>query len=227
MTDGAANLPDGTIIDYTFANGSSGFKVWKERGGSRILPANGLVASGNWQKQLTRAGTAFSATDFILSSTNIAGRVCPTHVFLSHSEMTATGRCLYYDAGIGPQRLDAAGTSSTEASDWLQDWNQGATGRGISSSYYEGNIKTCADKGMRLPTMYETRMPRPGGQLPTGDGITPTWAGSTNGVPGFSDFWIWTASVQTNSPSAYWIALEDIYAVNEYWRTHYVRCVLP
>ncbi|NBT36492.1 MAG: hypothetical protein EBT03_13320, partial [Betaproteobacteria bacterium] len=170
MTDGAAKLPDGTIIDYTFANGSSGFKVWKERGGSRILPANGLVASGNWQKQLTRAGTAFSATDFILSSTNVAGRVCPTHVFLSHSEMTATGRCLYYDAGNAAQSLNAAMGNGIQTSDWLNFNDVSGSGRGISKSYYEGNIKTCADKGMRLPVMFETSMNQ-SSSPPTGDGI--------------------------------------------------------
>jgi hypothetical protein len=191
--------PSGSILSLQFANGASGFKIWKEKSGSKILNATGLVANG-WQKTLTRIGTAFSTTDFTTGS-NIAGRVCPTHVFLSHNEgqMTAENRCVYYDAGNAAQALNAA--IGIEAEDRLSNWNHASSGRGSSSSYYEGNIKTCADKGMRLPTMYETTMDNPVYSLPTGDGITPTFAGSTNGVPstwdGGSDYtqgWNWTAS---------------------------------
>ncbi len=191
--------PLGATMSLQFANGTSGFKIWKEKGGTKILNATGFVANG-WQKALTRAGTSFSDTDFTTGS-NIAGRVCPTHVFLSHAsgQMTTENRCVYYDAGNAAQALNA--TIGIEAEDRLSNWNHASSGRGSSSSYYEGNIKTCADKGMRLPTMYETTMDNPVYSLPTGDGITPTFAGSTNGVPstwdGGSDYtqgWNWTAS---------------------------------
>ena len=157
----------------------------------------------------------------------ISGRVCPPNVFLNHDHMTATGLCMYYDSGNAAQSLDAAGTSGTEASDWLQHWNRAATGRGTSTSYYEGNIKTCADKGMRLPTMYETSMPKPGSYLPTGDtGVNPTWAGSTSGVPGFTS-WTWTASAETSLPFSYWgwsgASSRGLY----YSYPVSVRCVLP
>ena len=94
--------PDGTIL--TLVMGASGFKIWKEKDGTRILNATGLIANG-WQKELTRAGTGFSETNFTVSS-NIAGRVCPPNVFLSHSNMTAENRCLYYDAGNVEQTLE-------------------------------------------------------------------------------------------------------------------------
>jgi DNA-binding beta-propeller fold protein YncE len=191
---GEAQGPGGVTMEYVFANGASGFKIWKEKGGSRILNATGLVANG-WQKQLNRAGTAFSTTDFTVGA-NIAGRVCPPNVFLSHTNMTATGRCLYYDAGNAAQKLNAA--NGTVAEDFLLYWSDAQTGKGTSSSFYEGNIKTCADKGMRLPALYETTAPVPqpftssGPALPNGDGITPAYA-SSYGVPSLSD-WTWTAS---------------------------------
>jgi hypothetical protein len=229
--------PDGTVL--TLVAGAGVFKVWKEKGGSRILNATGLVVNG-WQKELTDAGNAFSTTDFITDS-NIAGRVCPTHVFLSHTNMTATGRCLYYDAFNSAQALDLAGTSGAEASDWLQHWDRGATGRGNGSSYYEGNIKTCADKGMRLPTIYEVA-----GQfesyntdyLPTADLVSnggslnshPSFAGA-NGVPN-DGYWFWTASawVYPNFTNVYWGWAGYSFAqapFTNYYGNASVRCVLP
>jgi hypothetical protein len=135
-------------------------------------------------------------------------------------------------------RLDSDGTFDSgfsigtgfnhiEASDWLQTWDRTATGRGTSLSYFEGNIKTCADKGMRLPTMYETTMTQPASTyLPTGYGITPTWAGSTNGVPGHSS-WTWTASADTSYTSYYWIWSGASSSFSYYDYSLSVRCVLP
>ncbi|MFM8270003.1 MAG: hypothetical protein ACKN9V_07420 [Pseudomonadota bacterium] len=221
--------PSDVIIELVYANGIDGFKIWMEKNGNRILNATGLVANG-WQKQLTRAGTAFTSTDFTTAS-NIAGRVCPTHVFLSHSDMTATGRCLYYDAGNAAQGLDAAGTSGTEASDWLQVWDRANTGRGTNSSYYEGNVYTCAEKGMRLPTMYETTMTKPATTyLPTGDGLSsdPTWA-LTNGVPSHTSTitFTWTASASTYHPNYYWEWVGTSSSRLNYNASQSVRCVLP
>jgi hypothetical protein len=134
-----------------YANGSNGFKIWREKSGSRILNASGLTTNG-WQKKLTRAGTGFTETDFT-DAASIAGRICPTNVFLSHSDMTATDRCLYYDVGNQAQRLDAAhpdnggAFSNIEGEDWLRDWNRAASGRSAQSSYYEGNIKPVQIRG--------------------------------------------------------------------------------
>jgi DNA-binding beta-propeller fold protein YncE len=162
-----AQGPGGVTMEYVFANGSSGFKIWKEKDGSRILNATGLVANG-WQKRIERAGTSFTSTNFTVSS-NIAGRVCPPNVFLSHSNMTATARCLYYDGGNDAQRLDK--DSGMIGENQLLGWDNATSSQGSSSSYYEGNIQTCADKGMRLPTAYETTMTKPTGYLPIGDEI--------------------------------------------------------
>jgi hypothetical protein len=210
-----------------YATGSSGFKIWKENGGSgRILNSSGLVGNG-WQKQLTRAGTAFGATDFTTGS-NIAGRVCPAHVFLSHSSMTATGRCLYYDSGNAAQALDAA--SGTLGEDRLVAWTNASSARGTGASYYEGNIKTCADKGMRLPTAYETTMPAPS-DLPDGDSITPTFA-TTNGVPSTvgSTFTASASKTGTYYDANQYITWNDSngFALAQSWTTqNQVRCVLP
>ena len=194
--------PGGTILTLQYANGSSGFKIWKEDNGNRILNATGLIANG-WQKMLVSAGTAFSASDFTAGS-NIAGRVCPTHVFLNHVNMTATNRCVYYDEGNTAQTLDADSSTGQEGLDWLTEWDSFSTGQGSASSYYEGNINTCADKGMRLPTVYETTAEQFEDYLPTGDGISPTWAGGTNGVPGVSSSQTWTASASADAPFIYY-----------------------
>jgi hypothetical protein len=213
----AQDLPIGTErkgpLDVTmtlqYANGTDGFKIWKEKSGTKILNATGLVSNG-WQKTLNRVGNALSASDFTTSS-NIAGRVCPPNVFINHDLMTAADRCLYFDNGSSVQRLDAAGTSTSETSDWLQGWNRPLTGRGIGSSFYEGNIKTCADKGMRLPALYETSIPEaaakasmmgsPGEYLPTGDSITPVWA-ENNGVP--TNSMNWTATAHVPDSNNFW-----------------------
>ncbi|NBV51055.1 BspA family leucine-rich repeat surface protein, partial [bacterium] len=232
--------PEGTTLTLQFANGSSGFKIWKEKGGSRILNATGLVTNG-WQKQLTRAGTSFSATDFTVAS-NIAGRVCPTHVFLSHSQMTATGRCLYYDSGQGAMGLNAA--SGIEAQDYLNQWNRAQTlgpqSGTTGASWYEGNIKVCADKGMRLPTLYETDSSNPTSAKPTD--ANPTFGGAT-GVPSTSLSGGWwfsrTASARTNNTSGYWQwRANEAESGGDFGSTGYcswcddsweysVRCVLP
>lgn len=90
-----------------------------------------------WQESLLAPGTAFAGSEFVTGS-NIAGRVCPAHVFLNHADestMKATGRCLYYDSVNAEQALDAAGTSGALAPSWLQTWDLSAIGRGSSASY--------------------------------------------------------------------------------------------
>jgi hypothetical protein len=219
-------------MEYVFANGSSGFKLWREKGGDgRILSASGLSSDG-WQKTLNRSGVGFSSNDLTDATviSQIAGRVCPTHVFLDYDNMTATGRCLYYDSSNTSQGL--SDWNGNEAEDWLSRWDRSATGRGASSSYYEGNINPCADKGMRLPTIYETTMSKPSNYLPTGDGLAsdPTWAGSTNGVPNVGNTWTWTASAHTGNTSiadSYWMWVGASGTNHYYDRSHAIRCVLP
>jgi hypothetical protein len=154
--------------------------------------------------------------------------------------MTATGRCLYYDGGNTDQAINR--DSGTWGEDQLYSWGSDPS----QSSYYEGNIKTCADKGMRLPTMYETTMNKPttiasgytGIGLPIGDGLSsdPTWAGSTNGVPNFTSTSssTWTASAyNTYTTSSFitsgffwtWSGTSSAGVTRGTART--VRCVLP
>ena len=242
------NGPDSTRITLQYANGSGGFKIWKEKNGSRILNATGLLTNG-WQKKLNRAGTGFDG-DLTDSSVieQIEGRVCPPNVFLDHDHMTATGRCLYYDSGNAAQRLDDAspavnGTSSSvEGEDYISSSDSSSSGRGSALSYYEGNIKTCADKGMRLPTVYETQGYTPEWGLPTGDLVAnggsmtgaPVWAGNTTGVPILSSAtwsdsttWYWTATAR-NASAIFW-ACSGFYNRNAGWSSDSlsVRCVLP
>lgn len=218
--------PDNATLTLQYADGSSGFKIWKEKGGTKILNATGLVTNG-WQKQLTRRGDEFSTTDFTTGA-YIAGRVCPTHVFLSYSNMTATGRCLYYDAGNNPQALNSQ-SSGVYAEDYLSGSDNPLSGNGANPSWYEGNIKTCADKGMRLPAAYETRIPTQSSNIPTD--ANPTFAGSTNGVPHFQigSGFNWTASAfLTTNPNPYWLWGDNAAGTFSFSNTGpAVRCVLP
>lgn len=227
--EGKATGPNGTEMEYVSANnGINNFKVWKEKNGLRILNAAGLVANG-WQKKLVARGDAFSTQDFE-SSSLIEGRVCPKDVFLDHANMTAIKRCLYYDLGTGPVSLASGG---------LENWsdpNSGPFGGdGTKASYYEGNISTCANKGMRLPTMYETQMQKPSANLPTGDGllIEPRWADDA-GVPYYAKpggyEWNWTASAGewAGPDNGFWrwrgTGGELFYS---YSTSEVARCVLP
>ncbi|NDE16738.1 fibronectin type III domain-containing protein [bacterium] len=163
LAGGRAQLPGGTVIEL--ASAASGFSVWRERGGSRILRATGLWSSdADWQKALNRRGLRFATTD-LTDLSNIAGRVCPSNVFLDHDNKFATNRCLYYDVGQNSWALSAAyysgGTNLVEGEDYLLNWSSPGTAGPLSDptepSWYEGNIKLCADKGMRLPTYYELK----------------------------------------------------------------------
>ncbi|NDC25071.1 MAG: hypothetical protein EBZ49_13230, partial [Proteobacteria bacterium] len=250
--DYAQGLSVGTIRRGPFyavmvlQQSGAGFKYWAEQNGDRVLNASGYAANG-WQKGLTRAGTEFGG-DLTSSSviSQIEGRVCPgttsgAGVFVNFDNMIDGTRCLYYDSGNSRQRLDAAhpdlggASGNLEGEDWLRSWTRASTRRGTGSSYYEGNIKTCADKGMRLPTAYETKMNAPSSP-PTGDGITPTWPGS-NGVPPVAgNGWTATASANAVSTDRYWQwsnlqatpQSQNYYVVSNFGFTYNnIRCVLP
>jgi hypothetical protein len=233
--------PNSSTLTLQYANGSSGFKIWQEKNGNRILNSTGLIANG-WQKALTRAGTAFDA-DLTSSAAiqAIEGRVCPSQVFVSHSNMVASDRCLYYDSGNAMQSLDQADpanggpSGAVKAEDYLTYADHAPTGRGSLYSYYEGNIKTCADKGMRLPTLYETTVSGSLTDLPTGDltsnggslSSQPTFVG--DGVSHYSS-WTWTATGTPNDSSKYWkfVGGTGVWGGGGFNANYYsVRCVLP
>jgi len=112
----------------------------------------------------------------------------------------------------------------------------GSTGAGQASSYYEGNIKTCNEKGMRLPTMYETTMEQPiNNPLPNGDSLdsAPTWAESS-GVPGYNATdYVWTSSAYLGLIPSYWVwknrsdTSTNTSSNSQFNQPKYVRCVLP
>jgi hypothetical protein len=227
-SNSSACLKNGVQIDYFFANGTSGFKVWKASGGvNRFLRASGLWEGPNdWQKTLDRKGRGFT-TAFLADSFNIEGRVSPTHVFLNDGNKTATGQWLYYTKNMGEKTLDAS--TGIIGEDRLTKSDDIASGGGSAPSWYEGNIKTCADLGMRLPTLYETTVVKPSGNLPRdwtpqfgGTGV-PYGGGSFNGtwsataVRGNSGtFWQW--GYGSGTTGVHWISLSNAARV---------RCVLP
>ena len=92
--------------------------------------------------------------------------------------------------------------------------------------WYEGNVQSCANKGMRLPTVYETRT------TDTSDGIYPTDASPTfaeaNGVPSIpSAPASWTASATSNDSFNGWVWSGTGVSVHAIFFTDSVRCVLP
>lgn len=119
---------------------------------------------GRTAKELNLNGVGQSANDFEdanigTGSTVIAGRACPDNVYIDDSNKFTTGNCVYFSPEYGPQALDAAGTSQTNASTMgLGYWN---TYNGGSAKWHVGNIKICSDKDMRLPTIYETTTTTP------------------------------------------------------------------
>lgn len=179
--------------------GSSGFKIWKEKDGDRILNASGMVANG-WQKKLKASGVGFDSADFT-SANEIAGRACPPNVFLDYDKMTATGRCVYYD-----------NDSTLVAASIMNAWTDHGTGRQIASSYFELQVPMCSNKFMRLPTLYEVSLPTMSSNLPDGDVVggvilSPVFADEL-GVPSVN-----TATGHSITASAYFNVSPGIY----YW----------
>jgi hypothetical protein len=204
---------------------SGGFKVWREKNGTRILKPDGLWASdADWQKNLNRAGTAHTASSFTAVS-SIAGRACPPSVFLSPSNMTASNQCLYYDTGNPSQGLNAAEGSGIFGEDYLSEGNNPNSGNGTAKSWYEGNIKTCADKTMRLPTVFESGagyFAAWSHQYPTD--ANPNWADTASGVPaavGGSN-----ATASSAGAFAYW-KWGGAPGSSSYDSGFRIRCVLP
>lgn len=153
MTLGIATTPSGKALEYVFANGSDGFKIWKEQGGDRILRANGL---DEWALELNSSGKGFINTEFTnhkvgTDTTIIAGRVCPPNVYIDDSNKFTTGNCLYYS----PTFREAPGHNPT-AHEWFRT-----------------NFSTCSEKQMRAPVLYET----------TATGITQFYEDLLGGAP--------------------------------------------
>ncbi len=211
-----ATTPSGKSLEYVTANGS--FKVWKEVGGTKILRANGL---DEWLMELNadgadRSGTYYSSTNIA----NLAGRACPDAVFVNQSNKFTTNNCLYYDAGSGPQALnaDVSIVGTTGFTTWVDP---------TTKLWYRGNIATCSNKKMRLPTLYETQgYTGVATYHPTNDG-TPTITVAANGAPSYPSQHTWTASVSTDVTSLYWSWSGTSQNIDVYSSSNYVRCVVP
>ena len=222
VSAGHACLRDNTQIDYVPTG--NGFYVWQEHGRQgRILQASGLWAyPTDWQQTLKPNGKGFSGIS-LPSISYIAGRACPAgstlpSVYIDDSDKVDPNYCLYYDAGNPEQDLNAAGTSQTV----LGQIGLGAT---TTPLWYEGNVDTCAQKGMRLPTLYETATNITAGNYPTD--ATPTFA-QGNGVPGYVELTA-TASGSTvdNSDYLIWEGVMSGAGAQDYNSGMYIRCVLP
>lgn len=238
MSSGRAHVTTGEEIEYARVNISQGFSVWKKKDDSRVLKPDGFWNGPNdWQKRLSRKGSDFVEEDFT-DSANLAGRRCPANVFINYQMMTATGTCLYYDQGGEAQWLNQDKVSGAiVGEDYLERWDDPASGRAAQRSWYEGNIKFCADRGMRLPTLYETTAAI-GSTLPTailteGD-VKPRFAGSSGGVPPLSNQRVWTATGLNNGATKFYFFDSVTYGESlssppqqTSQATVFARCVLP
>lgn len=214
---GSIVTPSGKSLTYNTTTG-----VWEESGaGTRVLASDGL---DNWAMQLQLDGRSYHSSNS-LNKTNVAGRTCPTSVFIPDN-FVATDKCLYYDAGNPTQSLGAAGTSQTVSGQiGIGAWDNATSGNGTLASWYEGNIQTCASKGMRLPTLYETNVSDPGGSNKPSDASPNFSPGS--GVPkGSLPYAIWTASGHLSGTGRYWLGNDASGSYNQSGNFN-VRCVVP
>lgn len=229
MNRGTTTTPTGKALEYVFANGASGNKVWKEQGGFRVLRANG---ADEWAKNLNLNGKGLTTIDFVdpnlgTSNSLIAGRACPPQVYFDDNTPLSTQNCLYYTRSFPPQKLNAAGESQTNSgSIGLGSWSLYTNGPS-DRRWYVGNIEKCSMYGMRLPSAFE---------IYRQDAYTIWSAPETNpipitanlmGVPAESN--AWTA---TSAKLSYASNLADAYhayglTTETYDKSLPVVCVLP
>lgn len=220
MSAGFACLSDGTQIDYVSSGSGSGFKVWKDHDTDLILKATGFWNGPNdWQRRLSRSGKTADSANYFTTAPEIAGRACPTNVYRGPSEMTATGECLYYDLGNSAQGLDK------DSGIFGEDFLTIPFPNTDNASWYQGNIKICADKGMRLPTLYETLEKSSfSGNFPTD--ATPVFGGTRVPAAGAAT---WTATAYLDpyqGVTGFWRWLGGNYYQGTSSQSWPVRCVL-
>lgn len=212
---------------------TAGFPIWREQGGQhRILNATGIVNNG-WQQTYV-ISTDFTDDDAINS---IAGRVCPEKIHDPGHPNGYTAGCLYYDQGYGPQALNSSsGTTGAPGIDYLESWNISNSGGEEEAAFFEGNIATCNNKGMRLPVIYETDIiDIPSAAELPGSG-PPAWNSSNGGVPSLGSY-TWTATARrdpsdANNHKDYFTWHSGMYSTAPYDEANTdlqpaVRCVLP
>jgi hypothetical protein len=184
--------------------------IWRESLGAKLLAANG---SDSWQMGLNSDGMSYSASPFLLTESpyNLAGRACPLNVYLDDTNKFAVGRCLYYDS---------AETYNTLGNYGLTSWNTYNAG---APKWFVANISACSNKGMRLPTLYETSAGG-SGYAPTTDG-SPAYDGM-KGIP--INTMIWTATANGTVTDNYLtISGGGTVATHPYSDMANIMCVLP
>ena len=232
QTAGVAYTPSGKMLKiYPLPDGTS---AWVQMGGSNILALNFL---DRWQMQLPvggkmnlvgdngNVGGPTSSTTLFTNVGTLYGYRCPPHVYVNdsdkvHAEASPNGAyCLFYDYGAISGKLDGAGTSQTTLGQiGMGEWRSGYG--------YGGNVDACAQKGMRLPTLYETTAANPHTRYAPSD-ATPIYASHLTGVPSAADA-SWTASAYTLYSAMYWMWSGTSAGYNFYYaRSYSIRCVLP
>lgn len=165
-----------------------GIMVWKEIGGTKILKPNGM---DGWLKNLARNGKSFLDTYFT-DYASFEGRKCPPSVYVNDNNKFSENNCIFYKIGTDAVRLSQYNTGIV-GEDYLMGWTGDA-------KWFTGNIKPCADQGMRLPTTYETNRGFASEYYPQTDGspIFTTTDGISSGV-----LWGWTATGNTSYKGYY------------------------
>ena len=201
--------------------------IWVQANGTNVLKVDG---SDNWHLALNSDGKSYSANPLNKNTANIGGRTCPASVYIDDTNKVASGRCVYYDQGNLAQRLDAPNGDGVTDQATAGSFRIGARAAN-AGFWYSGNIQTCANKGMRLPTLYETTAAQPAATYLPVDATnnpTPSWSTMLTGVPmAAGAAYSWTASAYTLNSANYWIWVGTTTSYAGYSNTFAVRCVVP
>ena len=215
---GVAVTPSGKRL--VAISGANNFSIWKDASSNKILKATGY---DEWQTLLIPDGRGYSTNfaDSTLIAAQIAGRRCPTNVYIDDSNKLSLASCLYFSNAYPTQRLDAPQNNG-----WRDQttWGSLRLGRQTTGKWYEGNIQTCANYGMRLPTVYETTLPNFVGGMPTE--VTATFS-SEKGIPSAVGVVTWTATAHTGDNNRFW-TWNGTSSGNENQDGNFaIRCVIP
>ena len=217
MSLGSALTPSGKRLMTT--RGSDNFLLWQDAESNKLLKATG---SDEWQMLLIPNGRSSGSTfaDSTTISAQLAGRRCPSNVYIDDSNKVSTVSCLYFSSAYANQRLDAP---QNDGGSDQTTWGSLRLGRQTSGKWYEGNIQTCANFGMRLPTIYETTIANFQTSMPTEiDAVF----NSEKGIPGVGGR-TWTATAHTGDNNRFWTWDGTTVGHENQGAVYGIRCVLP
>ena len=201
--------------------------IWVQANGTNVLRVDG---SDNWHYALSPDGKSYSANLLNKNTATIGGRTCPASVYIDDTNKIASGRCVYYDQGNLAQRLDAPNGDGVTDQATAGSIRIGARA-GNAGFWYSGNIQTCANKGMRLPTLYETTAAQPAATYLPVDATnnpTPSWSTMLTGVPmAAGAAYSWTASAYTGGSNLYCLWVGTTTTCVNYANGYAVRCIVP